>query len=239
MRSSCHSSLVELSGICHQQTATTSVVWDNLCNSVLLCTTHLWDGGEIMPIFRKKSPILKEQKMTCLSGLEQWIKWQVCYVNNNNKERQTSFQMCFPFNKLIHDWVISEPRWQMTKDEREWSKDLIKPHHGMSYCDSGDQNRGDCVCSVQLWIISTLFLLWPTWGSVRSSTSGRLLSVSSAGDDLGHTNLFVHLLRFIMMVIFTFESNQHFASFPQNALTQCGLPWIRIPNGSAFTWNSL
>lgn len=32
----------------------------------------------------------------------------------------------------------------------------------MSYCDSRDQDRGVCVCSVQLWIISTLFLLWPT-----------------------------------------------------------------------------
>lgn len=32
----------------------------------------------------------------------------------------------------------------------------------MSYWHSRDQGRGVCVCSLQLWIISTLFLLWPT-----------------------------------------------------------------------------
>lgn len=49
------------------------------------------------------------------------------------------------------------------------SKDLIKPHHRMSYCDFRDQDRAVCVCSVQLWIISTLFLLWPTCTESRSS----------------------------------------------------------------------
>lgn len=37
----------------------------------------------------------------------------------------------------------------------------------MSCCDSRDQDSGVCVCSVQLWIISTLFLLWPTCSERR------------------------------------------------------------------------
>ncbi len=37
----------------------------------------------------------------------------------------------------------------------------------MSYCDSREQDRGVCVCSLQLWVISTLFLLWPTCSERR------------------------------------------------------------------------
>lgn len=78
-----------------------------------------------------------------------------------------SFCSCFHFNILAHmtEWFFSQNGrwWRMREREsRVCSKDLIKPHHGMSYCDSRDQDRGVCVCSVQLWIISTLFLLWPT-----------------------------------------------------------------------------
>lgn len=64
--------------------------------------------------------------------------------------------------------MTPQPKWQMMRDERGTrSKDLIKTRHGMSYCDSRDQDRGVCVCSLQLWIISTLFLLWPTCAERR------------------------------------------------------------------------
>lgn len=56
--------------------------------------------------------------------------------------------------------MADDEGWERERGVR--SKDLIKTHHGMSYCDSRDQDRGVCVCSLQLWIISTLFLLWPT-----------------------------------------------------------------------------
>ena len=52
----------------------------------------------------------------------------------------------------------------------------------MSYCDFRDQDGGGCVCSGQLWIISTLFLLWPTCTKRRiwkyANMSGGLSSVS-------------------------------------------------------------
>lgn len=78
----------------------------------------------------------------------------------NCKRPISSFQMCSPLIKL-HTW-LSDSLAKMADDEGWERKDLIKLHHGMSYCDSRDQDRGVCVCSVQLWIISTLFLLWPT-----------------------------------------------------------------------------
>lgn len=52
-------------------------------------------------------------------------------------------------------------------ERRMYSKDLIKTHHGMFYCDSREPGRGVCVCSLQLWIISTLFSLWPTCAERR------------------------------------------------------------------------
>lgn len=64
--------------------------------------------------------------------------------------------------------MVSSPKWQMMKNERGvCSKDLIKPRHGMSCCDSREQDIAVCVCSLQLWIISTLFLLWPTCAERR------------------------------------------------------------------------
>lgn len=67
------------------------------------------------------------------------------------------------------EWFLSQDgRWWGMREERSvYSKDLIKTHHGMSYSDSRDGERGVCVCLLQLWIISTLFLLWPTWSLQR------------------------------------------------------------------------
>lgn len=53
------------------------------------------------------------------------------------------------------------------RERRMYSKDLIKTRHGMFYCDSREPGRGVCVCSLQLWIISTLFSLWPTCAERR------------------------------------------------------------------------
>lgn len=68
----------------------------------------------------------------------------------------------------------------------------------MSYCDSRDQDRGVCVCSLQLWIISTLFLLWPTCAERRMCPHESLFlfyfHCDSAGGGVGGGLLMVNLM---------------------------------------------
>lgn len=177
----------------------------------------------------------------------------------------------------------------------------------MPHCDSRDQDWGDCVCSVQLWIISTLFLLWPTWGSTHTSAGlfpGILSSYfpphkSARGRVVVNLVLTENELSLLEIIrdkgdihpMFTtteytveeemelkrrlrrrippfadccrFTSKFHLpSSYPRDVVlhslhgwlpsslyfisfeissvsfapTQCGLPWILIPNGLACTW---
>lgn len=176
----------------------------------------------------------------------------------------------------------------------------------MSYCDSREQDRGVCVCSVQLWIISTLFLLWPTcterriWEYAHTSAGLSYCSICTVRLPEGlllMLNLMLTLncqslpeiirdIRDIHAVCFhwaygrceaallnpsrgafadcwRFTSNFHLPpSYPRDvdfyglhgrlpsalyfipfeinsvsfAPTQCGLPWIPLPNGLACTW---